>query len=305
VSRPSLRWWAYASVYLCWGSTYPAIRFLVHWVPPFWLVGVRMLAAGLLLLGLARLRGTAWPTRRQWLGGAGLGFLFMVCCNGVATWGLQYIQAGKATLMTACVPLVALAYAWALRGRKAGAGEALCLGLGLLGVALLMRPEDQPLEHWAWGVAAITWAVVVWGVAMVEASRFEQCPDGLMACGVQMATASVVLMAVALLHEGRGPDWGSLPAAAWGAWAFLVVFGSCVGFLSFNWLIMHEPPQLAGTYAFVNPMVAVLLGWAFLGEGLGPKTLLASGLIVAAVAGLLRLRKTVPSVEEELSMERP
>ncbi|HTB34657.1 MAG TPA: EamA family transporter [bacterium] len=291
MSRPSTRWWAYASVYLFWGSTYPAIRFLVHWVPPFWLIGLRMLTAGTLLLGLARLRGVAWPTRRQWLGSAGLGFLFMVCCNGVATWGLQYIEAGKATLMTACVPLVALGYGWAFHGRRVGRGQALCLGLGLLGVALVMKPGAQPLRHWGWGVAAITWAVLVWAVGMVEAKNFEQSPDGIMASGAQMATASVLLLGVALWREGGGPDWGSLPAAAWEAWAYLVVFGSCVGYLFFNWLITHEPPHLAGTYAFVNPVVAVLLGWAFLGEGLGPRTLLASGLIVAAVAGLLRLKK--------------
>ena len=291
MSRPSTRWWAYASVYLFWGSTYPAIRFLVHWVPPLWLIGVRMLAAGSLLLGLARFRGTAWPTPRQWLGSGGLGLIFVVCCNGVATWGLQYIEAGKATLMTACVPLVALAYAWAFHGKPVGRGQALCMGLGLVGVALLIKPGPQPLQHWGWGVAAIAWAVVVWAIGMAEASKFQQSPDGIMASGAQMATASVVLMAVAALREGTGPAWGSLPATAWGAWAYLIVFGSCVGYLCFNWLIKHEPPQLAGTYAFVNPMVAVLLGWALLGEGLGPKTLLASGFIVAAVAGLLRLKR--------------
>jgi drug/metabolite transporter (DMT)-like permease len=291
VSRAGARGWAYASVYLFWGSTYPAIRFLVHWVPPFWLIGLRMLAAGSLLLGLARLRGTAWPTRRQWLGSGALGLVFMVCCNGVATWGLQYIEAGKATLMTACVPLVALAYGWAFQGRRVGRGQALCMGLGLLGVALLMKPDARPPEHWGWGVGAIAWAVALWAVGMAEAKRFEQSPDGIMASGAQMATASLVLLAVALWREGGGPDWAGLPAAAWGAWAYLVAFGSCVGYLCFNWLITHEPPHLAGTYAFVNPVVAVLLGWAFLGEGLGPKTLLASGLIVAAVAGLLRLKK--------------
>jgi drug/metabolite transporter (DMT)-like permease len=172
-------------------------------------------------------------------------------------------------------------------------------------VALLIKADDRPLEHWGWGVAAITWAVVLWAIGMAEASRFEQSPDGIMASGAQMFTAGLVLISVAMLKDGAGPNWAGLPAVAWGAWAYLIVFGSCIGYLCFNWLITHEPPQLAGTYAFVNPVVAVLLGWAFLGEGLGPKTLVATGMIVAAVAGLLWLKGPEHPIGMNPSLERP
>jgi drug/metabolite transporter (DMT)-like permease len=288
VTQRRTRWAAYASVYVFWGSTYPAIRYLVRWVPPFLLSGARLLAAGLLLLALAHARGAAWPTRRQWLGSAGLGMVFLVLCNGVASWGLQYIGAGRATLITACVPLVALAYGWAFQGRQVGWREGLCMGLGLLGVGLLVRPGSQPQAHWAWGLGAIVWAVTLWGVGIAEARRFPQASDAIMASGAQMASAGCVLLGVSALLEAPGQvALGALPQSAWGAWAFLVLLGSCAGYLSFHWLIQHEPPQLAGTYAFVNPVVAVLLGWAFLAEPLGWATLAATGLIVAAVAGLL------------------
>jgi len=283
---------AYASVYVFWGSTYPAIRYLVRWVPPFLLSGARLLVAGSLLLALAHARGAAWPTRRQWLGSAGLGFLFLVLCNGVATWGMQYIHAGRATLITACVPLVALAYGWAFQGRQVGWREGLCLGLGLLGVSLLVHPGGQPQAHWAWGLGAILWAVTFWALGMAEAARFPQASDGIMASGAQMLTAGAALLALsAALEHPAAVAFSALPPVAWGAWAYLVLLGSCAGYLSFNWLIKHEPPQLAGTYAFVNPVVAVLIGWALLDEPVGRATAAATACIVAAVAGLLRLRR--------------
>lgn len=191
----STRWLAYASVYLFWGSTYPAIRYLVHWLPPFLLSGARLATAGLLLLALARRRGAAWPTRAQWLGSAGLGLVFLVLCNGVASWGLQYIEAGKATLMTACVPLVALAYGWAFQGRKVSPPELLCILLGLGGVGLLLKPAGTPLAHWPWGLGAIAWAVLVWAVGMAEARRFVQSRDGVMASGVQMLSGGAAAAA--------------------------------------------------------------------------------------------------------------
>lgn len=288
MSLRSRRLWAYGSLYLVWGSTYPAIRYAVRWVPPLLLAGARLLPAGLLLLGLARLRGTAWPSRRQWLGSAALGLVFMVACNAVATWGLQYIAAGRATLLTACVPLVALAYGALARGRRLDPARLALLGLGLAGVALLLGPEARTGPHPGWGLAAILWAVTLWGITMVESTRFEQSADRLMASGVQLAAAGLLLLAlVPAFAPPAAVDWGALPWTAWAAWAYLSLVGSCVGYLSFNWLIHHEPPHLAGTYAFVNPVVAVFLGWWLLGEPLGWRTVAASGLIVAAVAGLL------------------
>jgi drug/metabolite transporter (DMT)-like permease len=128
----------------------------------------------------------------------------------------------------------------------------------------------------------------VWALGMSEAARFPQAADGLMASGVQMSCGGCVLLTLSsCLEHPLSLDYGSFAGALWAAWAYLVVFGSCVGYLSFNWLIKHEPPELAGTYALVNPVVAVLLGWAFLGEALGWTTALATLLIVGGVAGSL------------------
>jgi drug/metabolite transporter (DMT)-like permease len=297
VTRGRLRLAAYGSVYLTWGSTYPAIRYLVsRGVPPFLLIGARVFCAGAMLMLLARLRGAARPVRREWLGGAALGFVFLVLCNGAATWGLQFIGAGKATLMTACVPLLALAYGWAFRGRRVSLREALCLGLGLAGVAVLVGPEGRGGPHGLWGLGAIAWAVLVWALGMAEADRVPQAQDGVMASGVQMLCGGVVLLALsACLEHPLSMDYAAIPWQSWAAWAYLVVFGSCVGYLSFTWLIKHEPPQLAGTYALVNPVVAVLLGWAFLGESVAWNTLLATLLIIGGVAGSLWFGPHSPS----------
>lgn len=288
MNRSRLRVAAFACVYLFWSGTYPAIRFLVRSVPPFLLSGMRYLAAGLVLLSLARLRGVAFPNRRQFLGGAALGLSFLVLCNGVATWGLQYIGAGKATLMTACIPLVAVAYGWAFQGRKVGKAEALCLAVGLAGVVVLVGPGGNTGAHWQWGLAAIAWVVVVWALAMSESGRFPQVEDGMMAAGVQMLCGGGVLLFLSAGAEHPFTfGYASLSWQSWAAWAYLVFLGACLGYVSFNWLIRNEAPQLVGTYAFVNPVLAVVLGWAFLGEPIGWNTFTAAVLIVGSVAGSL------------------
>jgi drug/metabolite transporter (DMT)-like permease len=171
--------------------------------------------------------------------------------------------------------------------------------LGLLGVSLLVHPGGQPQAHWAWGLGAILWAVTFWALGMAEAARFPQASDGIMASGAQMLTGGAVLLALAfILEQPRSVAFSALPPLAWGAWAYLVLLGSCAGYLSFNWLIKHEPPQLAGTYAFVNPVVAVFIGWALLDEPMDWSTGAATLLIVLAVAGLLGLKSKGPLPSE-------
>lgn len=283
---------AYASIYLFWGSTYLAIRVAVRSLPPFLMSGLRMLAAGALLLAVARWRGVPWPTRRQWRDAGLMGLLLLTFGNGVAAWGLRYIESGLATLLTASIPLLSLAYAEVVKGKPVRRADLPLLFVGLLGVALLLKHSPGSGEGWAWGVGAVLWCIGLWAVVIAESERFQLPADGQASSGAQMLVAGAGLLLLSAAFEAPAQvAWASVPAEALWAWAYLVVFGSCVGYLSFNWLLKHEPPHLVGTYAYVNPVVAVALGWLLLGEQVTGRTLLASALIVASVAGVVALRK--------------
>ena len=278
---------AFAAVYLIWGSTYLAIGVGVRDIPPFLMAGVRFFTAGAILFGFAR-RGEAPLTRREWAEAALAGLLFFTAAHGLGHWAQVRIPSGAAAVLVATVVfwITGLDAAFVARKRPSPVAV-LCAVTGFSGVFVLVAPWRSEAVLDPAGVVAMLVAPVAWATASLW-SRRPTMPRCLpLSAGAQMLVGGAALLA---LGTASG-QWSQLAPADVGAPAFaallyLVVFGSIVAFVAYTWLLSHVEPALAATYAFVNPLIAVLLGGLILGEDLSPRVWLALGLIVVPVAVL-------------------
>jgi drug/metabolite transporter (DMT)-like permease len=289
---------AFATIYLVWGSTYLAISVAVTAMPPFLMAGTRFVLAGALLLAWLRLRGTAWPTATQWRDHAITGFFLLLGGNGLVAWAELTVPSGVTALLIGVTPLFMALVAWAWPGGvRPGAGTFAALLLGLVGVAWLAAPWEKPAQGGLplAGVVALLAACVAWAVGSIHSRHVRSGADPLLGAALQMLTGGAMqLGASALLGEFSRFQPSAVGPAVWTAYFYLVFVGSLVGFSTYAWLIRHSTPALVATYAWVNPVVAVWLGWQFNGEKITPRTLAASAVIVAAV-GLITLQKNAPA----------
>ncbi|KAB2963687.1 MAG: EamA family transporter, partial [Thermoanaerobaculia bacterium] len=282
---------ALAVVYVVWGSTYLAIRFAIETLPPFTMAGLRFLIAGGVLYGWARARGAAAPRRAYWGPSAVIGALLLLGGNGGVVWAEQRVSSGVTALLVAVEPVwVALLAPLLLGHRRAGLRVAAGLAAGLLGVAVLVvDPRGlDPSSVDAMGAAVLLAAALSWAIGSLVSLRLELPESRALASGMQMVAGGVLLTAAG----GATGEWSRLAASAPSvrslvAFAYLVVFGSIVAFSAYAFLLRAARPTVAATYAFVNPVVAVLLGWALAGEPLGWRVGVASALILAAVAMMI------------------
>ena len=274
------------AVYVIWGSTYYAMRVAVQGLPPMLMGSMRFIAAGLILLGLARMRGAAWPTARQWLMSLPIGVLFFIGGNGFVAIALTTIESGVGAVVCATMPLWAAVIASAT-GERAGAREWLGLAVGFAGVVVLMGGVSvggDPVH-----MILLILSPVAWAAGSILSRRLP-LPGAGISAALPMVTGGVALGVVALL---RGEHFvAGAPAEAWIALVYLAIFGSLIAFTAFHWLLHHTRPAVATSYAYVNPAIAVLIGAALGGEVLGPSTLIATGLIIAAVALVVTAKKT-------------
>ena len=279
---------AFAAIYLIWGSTYLAIRFAIDSLPPFFMAGVRFLIAGSLLYAWTRLQGVSRPARLHWREAGVIGGLMLLGGNGGVTWAEQRVSSGLAALMIATVPLwMVLLEAVRPGGTRPTGRTGLGVALGLAGMALLIGPwrlgGGPGVDMLGAGVlllAALAWTV---GSLYSRQARLPAAP--LQATGMEMLAGGLWLMVAAgLTGEWDRLDLASVTPRSWLALGYLVIFGSLLAFTAYVWLLRVSTPARASTYAFVNPVVAVGLGWALAGEPLSARTLLAAAVIVAAVA---------------------
>ncbi len=267
---------ALVAVYVIWGSTYLAMRIALETLPPFLMAGPRFLLAGGAMYAFLRLRGAPAPTRAQWLASAKIGVLLLTLGNGAVAIGEQTASSSVAAIVVASMPIWAAVFG-RLAGQRARGGEWLGLALGFAGVVLLhlgggLRLDARGLVLLA---APITWAFgSVW-------SKKVPLPEGPMATAAQMLIAGASMLGLALVT--REP-WPHPSARSLGAVLYLATFGSIVGFTAYNWLLRHVRPALATSYAYVNPIVAVLVGWALGGEAITRLTLAAAAVSIAGVA---------------------
>lgn len=289
----------FAAIYLIWGSTYLGIRIALETMPPFLMAGLRFIIAGGLLLAWMRWRGSPAPTARQWRINTVIGIFLLLGGNGLVVWAEQYVPSGVTALIIGVQPLFFVLTEWAWPGgSRPTAITTLSLLVGFAGVAWLAAPWETTAQGGLHppGVIAILAACVFWAFGSIYSRHAKHDADPLLAASVQMISGGLALTLLALLHgDFNQLDLPSISLRSWAAFIYLVTFGSLIGFSTFVWLIKHSTPARVATYAYVNPIVAVFLGWLILNEAIYSRTIVASVIIVAAVAIVTTEKTRVPA----------
>jgi drug/metabolite transporter (DMT)-like permease len=290
---------AFGIIYFVWGSTFLAIRVGVHEVPPLILASMRFLVAGLVLYLWTVARGERSPSRRQWMSASLLALLIFVFDYGLLFWAEQRVPSGLAAVMLALIPVfIALAEIVFLRTQKLTARLGLALLIGIGGVAVLMSRSlnlgGAPIDKL--GALALIAASITWSLAAVLTRKLELPPSKVMSSGAQMLVGGILLaLAGGLFGEFRSFHPGPVSREAWLCLIYLIVAGSIIGFTAYVWLIHHESPTKVGTYAYVNPVVAVIIGYFFGGEGFGLRTALGTLFVLISVVLITTTRAEAPS----------
>ncbi len=296
---------AFAIIYFVWGSTFLAIRVGVREVPPFLLAAMRFLAAGLVLYGWMIARGERSPVARQWMSAFLIAVLIFVLDYGLLFWAEQRVPSGPAAVMMATIPVfMALSEIVFLRTQTLTVRLALALLIGIGGVAVLVSRSlnlaGAPID--AAGAVALIFAAMSWSVASALTRKLPLPSSRAMSSGTQMLAGGILLaLTAAALGEFRLFRPRAVSAEAWLALLYLIVPGSIVGFTAYTWLIQHESPTRVGTYAYVNPVVAVLIGYFFAGEMLGLRTIAGTMLILVSVVVIVTVGRTPASAPEPRS----
>ena len=276
---------AFGAVYIIWGSTYLAIRFAIETLPPFLMAGTRFLTAGVLLHAWGRLRGDPAPSRPNLAPSLALGALFLLVGNGGVVWAEQRVPSGLAALLVAVTPAWTVLFEWAHGGSAPGLRTLAGLAAGLAGVGLLVAPSGlNGARLDLAGAGACLLASMSWSLGSVRSRTLQLPASPAIASSLQMLAGGGLLFAVGLASGEAGRvDLGTASTRSVLAVVYLIIFGSLVAFTAFTWLLRVSTPSRVATCAYVNPVVAVLLGWAFAGERLGPRSLLAAAVIVLGV----------------------
>ena len=290
---------AFASIYLVWGSTYLAIRYAVQTIPPFIMGGLRFLVSGALLYVWARYRGAPKPTRLHWRNAFIAGGLLLLGGNGAVVWAEQFVPSGLTALLVSILPFWLVIIEWVRPPRRRPHGAVLIgLIIGFIGIVVLVGPGNlgghgdiRPIGAVVLILGSLSWAI---------GSFFSRDADlpraGLLTTGMEMLAGGALLSIVGVLtgelshfdvHHVSGPSALGL--------IYLITFGSLLGFTSYIWLLDKVSPARLGTYAYVNPVVAVVLGWAIAGERLSLRTAVAAAIVICAVALITTARSSTPA----------
>jgi drug/metabolite transporter (DMT)-like permease len=292
---------AFASIYIIWGSTYLAILYAVETIPPFLMAGARFLVSGGLLYLWSRYRGAPKPTRIHWRNAFVAGGFLLLGGNGAVVWAEQYVPSGLTALLVSILPFWLVIIEW-VRAPRQRPKAAVLIGLilGFIGIIVLVGRGNvggdgdvRPIGAVVLILGSLSWAIgSFW-------SRDAQLPtSGLLTTGMEMLGGGVLLVIVGLLTgELSGFDIHHVSRASAIGLVYLITFGSLLGFTSYIWLLDKVSPARLGTYAYVNPIVAVVLGWAIAGEKLSMRTGVAAAIVICAVA-LITTAKASPSTQK-------
>lgn len=300
-------WAAMIAVYIVWGSTYLAIRFAVETMPPFLMAGVRFLVAGGVLYGLRRLRGDPKPALQEWRSAAIIGFFLLVGGNGSVVWAEQRVPSGIAALLVGSAPLWMVLLDWLRQDRRLPSGWAILgVGLGFVGIVLLVGPAH--LIGLGGGVdlvgaAALTLAAFSWAIGSLynRAARLPASP--LLGTGMEMLMGGLGLVILgSLTGEFSRINLSAISVRSLWGLAYLIIFGSWVGFVAYVWLLRVAPTTLVSTYAYVNPLVAIFIGNWLAAEPITSRILIAAAIILGSVALITRAQ---PALSRSSTLKQP
>jgi drug/metabolite transporter (DMT)-like permease len=287
-------WVALSAVYVLWGSTYLGIRFAIETIPIFFMAASRWIIAGTAMYLFARLRGAKAPTRRHWLEAVIVGGCLIVGGNGGVTFAERYLPSGLTALLVATVAIFLTLFGWwfgvTSRPRPA---VFVALLLGLVGVAILSRPNFAvaTTTNWNIGIAAALFASAIFAAGSLYSRRSHRPESSILWVGMQMICGGIILAGIgALTGEGSHFQLAAISQKSLWALAYLVLFGSIIGYSAYVWVARVCHPSLFGTYSFVNPVVAVLLGWMLAGELINLQIICGAAIVIAAVAIIVRAR---------------
>ncbi|HSJ09768.1 MAG TPA: EamA family transporter [Longimicrobiales bacterium] len=279
---------AFAAVYVIWGSTYLAILYAIETLPPFLMAATRFLIAGTILFGWSILRAERRPTRAEWKAAAVVGALLLMGGNGAVVWAEQLVPSGVAALLVSVTPCWMVLLDWLWHGsRRPGMRTVVGLVLGFGGIVLLIGPSAivgggnvHPL-----GALVLMIGCLCWAVGSLYSKRAPRPPGALLSTGMQMlAGGSLLVVAGLLTGEASRLDMDAVSMKSLLAVLYLIVFGAIIGYSAYVWLLRVVSPARVSTYAYVNPVVAVLLGWGLAGEALTARMGIAGVVIIGGVA---------------------
>ena len=297
-------WIALLALYIVWGSTYLGIRFAVETIPPFMHASLRFLISGAILYIWRRAAGDPAPTLRNWKSTAIVGAALLLGGNGLVAWAEQSVPSSIAALMIATSPFWLTLFEYLRAGGTRPTWQAV-LGLlvGFAGVFLLIGPAEitgaeQSFD--TFGTILLLLAPFFWSMGSIYAKGADMPKSTLLSTGMQMLTGAVALFLVSLFKgELSGFSFGLISMRSWLALAYLITFGSLIGFVSYGWLLHNAPISLVSTYAYVNPVVAVLLGSLLADEPLNGRILIAAAIIIGSVVLINRARQPRVEVKTE------
>lgn len=276
------------SVYLFWGGTYLGIKIAIETMPPFIMAGIRFISAGLILYLWARLSGTSRPNKRQWLGAVIVGVLLLLGGNGLVVWAEQLVPSGIAAILIATVPLWIIILEWMGKSQKRpNNGVIIGVLLGFAGIVVLVvnsigMPDKNSIHPV--GVVALLFAALSWSLGSLYSRIVDQPDSPLLSTAMQMLVGGALLLAASLFFgEWARFDIMEISFRSYIALGYLIIFGSIVGYNAYIWLLKNAEPAWVSTYAFVNPVVAVFVGWLIAGEQLTINTLIAAAIIITSV----------------------
>ncbi len=285
---------AFAALYLVWGSTYLGIRFAIESIPPLLMAGARFLLAGLIMYAIARWQGAPKSSFAEWRTAFIVDACLLFCGNGSVTVAEQWVPSGLASLLVATVPIYIALLAW-LSGSAPRPRPLVMLGLagGFVGVGILVSPAlgSAPAaasRHSGLGMLLLLFGSLVWSIGSLYSRRARNSASPFLSSAQTMLCGGALMLIAGLASgEARHFDPHKLTALSLGAFVYLVLIGAIVGYTAYIWLLRYCDPSKVATYAYVNPVVAVLLGSFFAGETLTGRTALAAAIIVGSVAGVI------------------
>ena len=300
---------AFAAVYLIWGSTYLGIRYAVESIPPFLMAGTRNFIAGLLLFVFARARGSGSPSRIQWRDAAIAGTLMLTIGNGCVTWAEQMIPSGVTALLVALTPVWMVLFDWLRpKGTRPGALVIAGLVVGFAGVALLARKNGHGAgPAYGWGVVALMASSIGWSLGSIFNRSANKPASPFLSVAMQMMCGGAVLLGAAVMNgELKTFSFAQVTWLSFGAWLYLMVAGSIIAFTAYVWLLHVSTPARVSTSAYVNPLIAVLLGSTIGHEPISQAVFVAGIMIIASVVLVLRGgAKSAPATKATDACEEP